>query len=127
MKKIIQTANAPAAIGTYSQAVQIDKTVYISGQIPLDPMTMTLVAGDFASQVKQAFNNLKAVVTAAGGNLSQIVKLQIYLIDMDDFAIVNEVMATYFEAPFPARAVVQVSRLPKDAAIEMDAILHLDA
>lgn len=127
MKKIIQTEKAPAAIGTYSQAVQVDKTVYISGQIPLDPVTMTIVQGDFSKAVKQAFDNLRAVVQAAGGQLSQIVKLQIYLIDMNDFAIVNEVMATYFESPFPARAVVQVSRLPKDAAIEMDAILHLGA
>ena len=127
MKKIIQTDQAPAAIGTYSQAVQVDRTVYISGQIPLDPKTMKMVSDDFAGQVKQVFDNLQAVVKASGGSFSKIVKLQIYLIDMDQFAVVNEIMSTYFDAPYPARAAVQVSRLPKDAKVEMDAILHLDA
>lgn len=127
MKKIIQTDQAPAAIGTYSQAVQVDRTVYISGQIPLDPKTMKIVSDDFAAQVKQVFNNLQAVVKASGGSFSKIVKLQIYLIDMDQFTVVNEIMSTYFDAPYPARAAVQVSRLPKDAKVEMDAILHLDA
>ncbi len=126
MKKIIKTDKAPAAIGTYSQAVQVGNTVYISGQIPLDPQTMLMASDDFKDQTKQVFENLKAVVAAAGGDFSQIVKLQIYLIDMDQFAVVNEVMASYFVAPYPARAAVQVSRLPKDSMIEMDAILHLD-
>jgi len=126
MKKIIQTDNAPAAIGTYSQAVQVHNTVYISGQIPLDPKTMKMVSNDFESQAHQVFKNLKAVVIAADGNFSQIVKLQIYLIDLEQFALVNEVMGQYFEAPYPARAAVQVSRLPKDALIEMDAVLQLD-
>jgi reactive intermediate/imine deaminase len=123
MKKQIQTDNAPAAIGTYSQAIQAGNTVYISGQIPLNPKTMKMVVSDFHAQVKQAFDNLKAVAIAAGGDLSQIVKLTIYLQDMNQFAIVNEIMATYFEKPYPARAVVEISRLPKDADIEMDAIM----
>lgn len=123
MKKIIETPHAPAAIGTYSQAVQVGNMVYISGQIPLHPQTMKLVTTDFHAQVKQVFENLKAIVIAAGSNFSNIVKLQIYLQDMNQFAVVNEIMATYFEKPYPARAVVEVSRLPKDAGIEMDAIL----
>lgn len=125
MKKIIQTNNAPAAIGTYSQAVQVDKTVYISGQIPLDPKTMNIVSADFSAQAKQAFDNLKAIVEAAGGNFSHIVKLQIFLIDLENFSMVNNMMETFFEKPYPARAVVQVSRLPKEAMIEMDAVLYL--
>jgi len=125
MKTIIQTETAPAAIGTYSQAVRVDNTVYISGQIPLDPKTMTLVSGDFHTQVKRTFDNLQSIVIAAGGRLSQIVKLQIFLIDLDQFAIVNKVMAAYFESPYPARVTIQVSRLPKEAAIEIDAVLFL--
>lgn len=123
MKTIIETNNAPSAIGTYSQAVRVDKTVYLSGQIPLNPQTMKMVTSDFHAQVKQVFENLKAVVTAAGGDFSNIVKLQIYLQDMNQFALVNDIMATYFEKPYPARAVVEVSRLPKDAGIEIDAIM----
>ena len=126
MKKIINTDQAPAAIGTYSQAVQVHHTVYISGQIPLDPASMTMASETFEGQAHQVFKNLKAVVTAAGGEFSQVVKLQIYLIDLNQFAVVNEVMAAYFEAPYPARAAVQVSRLPKDAMIEIDAVLQLD-
>jgi reactive intermediate/imine deaminase len=125
MKTEIETNNAPAAIGTYSQAIQAGNTVYISGQIPLNPKTMKLVISDFHAQVKQTFDNLNAVVVAAGGDLSHIVKLQIYLQDMNQFALVNDIMATYFEKPYPARAVVEVSRLPKDAGIEMDAIMVL--
>ena len=125
MKKIIETPNAPAAIGTYSQAIQIGNTTYISGQIPLNPKTMKLVTSDFHAQVKQVFDNLKAIAIAAGGDLSHIVKLQVYLQDMNQFALVNEIMATYFEKPYPARAVVEVSRLPKDAGIEMDAVMIL--
>ena len=113
MKTIIETNNAPSAIGTYSQAVRVDKTVYISGQIPLNPKTMKMVTTDFHAQVKQVFDNVKAVAVAAGGDLSHIVKLQVYLQDMNQFAIVNEIMATYFEKPYPARAVVEVSRLPQ--------------
>ncbi len=123
MKKIIETPNAPAAIGTYSQAVQAGNTVYISGQIPLNPKTMKLVTTDFQAQVKQVFDNLKAVAIAAGGDLSAIVKLTIYLQDINQFATVNEIMATYFEKPYPARAVVEVSRLPKEAGIEADAVM----
>ncbi len=126
MKTIIQTTQAPAAIGTYSQAVKVNQTVYISGQIPLNPHTMIVISTDFREQVKQAFENLKAVVTASGGNLSHIVKLTIFLIDMNQFAIVNEIMAAYFQIPYPARAVVEISRLPKDVLIEMDAIAVLD-
>ena len=123
MKKIIDTSQAPAAIGTYSQAVQVDKTVYLSGQIPLDPKTMQLVEGDFRAQVVRVFENLKAVAIAAQSDLSHIVKLNVFLRDMNQFPIVNEVMATYFEQPYPARAVVEVSRLPKDAEVEMDGVL----
>lgn len=123
MKKIIHTDNAPAAIGTYSQAVQAGNTIYISGQIPLNPKTMLMVTTDFPAQVKQVFENLNAVVTAADAQLSDIVKLTVYLRDMTQFSIVNEVMATYFVAPFPARAVIEVSRLPKEANVEMDAIV----
>lgn len=123
MKKIIQTDKAPAAIGTYSQAVQVGNTVYISGQIPLNPKTMKLANADFKQQVTQVFENLKAIAIAAGGDLSHIVKLQVFLQDMNQFAIVNEIMATYFKEPYPARAVVEVSRLPKDVGVEMDAIM----
>jgi len=123
MKKIIQTDTAPSAIGTYSQAVQAGNTVYISGQIPLNPKTMKLMNADFKAEVRQVFDNLKAIAIAAGADLSHIVKLQVYLQDMNQFPVVNEIMATYFEAPYPARAVVEVSRLPKDVSVEMDAVL----
>lgn len=123
MKKIMTTTQAPAAIGTYSQAVQVDKTVYLSGQIPLDPKTMQMVVGGFHAEVAQVFENLKAVAAAAESDLSHIVKLTVFLRDMNQFPIVNEVMATYFEKPYPARAVIEVSRLPKDAQVEMDAVL----
>ena len=123
MKKIIETPNAPAAIGTYSQAIQAGNTVYISGQIPLNPKTMKLITTDFSAQARQVFENVKAVALAAGGDLSHIVKLTIYLCDMNQFAIVNEIMATYFEKPYPARAVVEISRLPKEALIEIDAVM----
>ena len=126
MKQIIQTDNAPAAIGTYSQAVKAGGTVYISGQIPLHPKTMKLMTADFPAQVKQVFDNVKAIAIAAGGDLSSIVKLTVYLQDMNQFAMVNEIMATYFEKPYPARAVVEVSRLPKDVGVEMDAVMVLD-
>ncbi len=120
----ISTANAPAAIGTYSQAVQVGKTVYLSGQIPLDPKTMELVSG-FDAQAEQVFENLKAVAEAAGGSLNDIVKLNIFLTDLNDFASVNQIMERYFQQPYPARAAVGVAALPRGAAVEMDAILQL--
>ncbi len=125
MKKQIQTEHAPSAIGTYSQAIQAGNTVYISGQIPLNPKTMKMVTTDFHAQTKQVFENVKAVAIAAGGDLSHIVKLQVYLQDMNQFPIVNEIMTTIFEKPYPARAVIEVSRLPKDAGIEVDAVMVL--
>jgi reactive intermediate/imine deaminase len=124
-KSIIQTANAPAAIGTYSQAVKAGDTVYLSGQIPLDPKTMVLVNGKIDKQIKQVFDNLSAVCDAAGGSLQDIVKLNIYLTDLGHFATVNEIMARYFSKPYPARAAVGVAALPKGSEVEMDAILVL--
>ncbi len=124
-KKIIQTKNAPQAIGTYSQAVKVDSTIYLSGQIPLHPETMTLVGSDINTQVCQVFDNLKAVAEAAGGTLADVVKLNIFLTDMDNFPVINEVMAKYFQAPYPARAAVGVAALPKGADVEMDAVMVL--
>ena len=126
MKSIIHTDQAPAAIGPYSQAIRAGNTIYISGQIPLNPESMMMIEGDFHAHVKQAFDNLKAVVIAAGAVLSDIVKLTIFLRDMNQFSMVNDIMATYFVVPYPARAVVEVSRLPKDALIEMDAVVISD-
>lgn len=123
--KIISTANAPQAIGTYSQAVQAGDTVYLSGQIPLVPETMELVSDDFAQQAKQVFDNLQAVATAAGCGLERAVKLTIYMTDLSKFPKVNEIMADYFSEPYPARATVGVAALPKGALIEMDAVLAL--
>jgi reactive intermediate/imine deaminase len=125
MKQVIGTQAAPQAIGTYSQAVKTGNTVYLSGQIPLVAETMTVVDGDFKAQVRQVFENLSAVAEAAGGHLSNIVKVMIYLTDMETYSDVNEIMADYFEAPYPARAVVAVAALPKGVAIEVDAILVL--
>lgn len=125
MKKIINTNEAPAAIGPYSQAVVIDNTVYFSGQIPLDPKTMTLVARDISTQAEQVFQNIQKVAEAAGGNLSEIVKLTIYLIDLSHFQFVNDVMSKYFSEPYPARTTIQVAALPRDALIEVDAIMML--
>ncbi len=125
-RKIIQTDQAPAAIGTYSQAVQCGNTVYLSGQIPLDPQTMKLCDASMEEQIHRVFKNLSAVTQAAGGSLTKIAKLNIFLTDLSDFALVNEVMAQYFEAPYPARAAVQVSALPRDARIEADAVMVLD-
>jgi reactive intermediate/imine deaminase len=125
-KSIIQTANAPAAIGTYSQAVKAGDTVYLSGQIPLDPKTMVLVSGKIDKQINQVFDNLSAVCDAAGGSLQDIVKLNIYLTDLGHFATVNEIMARYFSKPYPARAAVGVSALPKGSEVEMDAIMVLN-
>ena len=122
-KTIITTDQAPQAIGTYSQAVKTGNTVYISGQIPLVPETMELVGGDMELNIRRVFDNLTAICEAAGGSLADIVKLNIFLTDLSNFALVNEVMATYFEQPYPARAAVGVASLPKDVPIEMDAIM----
>lgn len=125
-KDIIKTDQAPAAIGTYSQAVRVGTTVYLAGQIPLDPRTMNLVSDDMAEAIRRVFENLRAVAAAAGGSLADIVKLNVFLIDLSHFPLVNQIMADYFEEPYPARAVVGVASLPKGAAIEMDAIMVLE-
>lgn len=122
-KAIISTTKAPEAIGTYSQAVKVNGTVYLSGQIPLIPESMTLVDGDFSAQCNQVFKNLSAVCEAAGGTLKDIVKLNIFMTELSNFATVNDIMATYFQAPYPARAAVGVKELPKGAMVEMDAIM----
>lgn len=124
-RQIIQTDKAPQAIGTYSQAVRVDRTVYLSGQIPLVPETMTIIEGDISEQITQVFDNLQAVAEAAGGDFSDIVKLNVFLTDLAHFPIVNEIMGHYFQEPYPARAVVQVAALPKAAYVEMDAIMVL--
>lgn len=121
----ISTADAPQAIGTYSQAVRAGNTVYLSGQIPLDPKTGELVAGDMEAQVRRVFDNLRAVAKASGGDLSHVVKLNVFLTDLAHFALVNRVMAEYFAQPYPARAAVGVAALPRGSAVEMDAILAL--
>ena len=122
-RQIIATENAPAAIGTYSQAVRVGDTVYISGQIPLDPNTMEVCSQVFADQTRQVFDNLGAVAKAAGGALSDIVKLSIFMTDLSHFPTVNEIMADYFQLPYPARAAVGVKELPKAVQIEMEAIM----
>ena len=124
-KEIIQTNKAPQAIGTYSQAVRVDRTVYLSGQIPLVPETMMLIEGDIAAQITQVFDNLKAVAEAADGDLGDIVKLNVFLTDLSHFPIVNEIMGLYFQTPYPARAAIGVAALPKAAGVEMDAIMCL--
>lgn len=124
-KTIIATDRAPQAIGTYSQAVKVGTTVYLSGQIPLDPASMELVEGDISVQIKRVFDNLAAVADAAGGSLGNVVKLNVFLTDLSNFPTVNEIMATYFNEPFPARAAVGVASLPKGAQVEMDAILEV--
>jgi reactive intermediate/imine deaminase len=122
-KAVIHTDKAPAAIGTYSQAVQVNNTVYLSGQIPLIPETMELVEGDIAVHIRQVFDNLSEVCAASGGDLGNIVKLNIFLTDLSNFAVVNQVMGEYFQQPYPARAAIGVSQLPKGAQVEMDGIL----
>jgi reactive intermediate/imine deaminase len=124
-RKIIQTDKAPKAIGTYSQAVACGTTVYLSGQIPLDPESGDLVDGDIRAQITRVFDNLQAVAQAAGGGLNDVAKLNVFLTDLSHFPLVNEVMASYFAEPYPARAAVGVAALPKGAAVEMDAILEL--
>ena len=125
-RRVIQTDRAPQAIGTYAQAVQVGDTVYLSGQIPLDPDTMELVQGDMEAQIRRVFDNLSAVAEAAGGSLADIAKLNIFLTDLGHFPLVNQVMTQYFAAPYPARAVVGVGALPKGASVEMDAVLVLN-
>ena len=124
-KQFIVTDQAPQAIGTYSQAVKVDNTVYLSGQIPLLAESMLLIDGDIAEQIRQVFRNLLAVAEAAGGNLSDCVKLQVYLTDLSHFPVVNQVMEEFFQAPFPARAAVGVAELPKTAQVEIDAVMVL--
>jgi reactive intermediate/imine deaminase len=125
-KTIIQTDNAPQAIGTYSQAVKVDNTVYISGQIPLDPASMEVVSGGIEAEITRVFDNLVAVAEASGGSLADVVKLNIFLTDLGNFPTVNEIMATYFQQPYPARAAIGVAALPKGVGVEMDAVLVLD-
>jgi reactive intermediate/imine deaminase len=125
--KPISTPEAPAAIGTYSQAVRAGDTVYLSGQIPLDPKTMKIVDGDFEAQARRVFDNLRAVCRAAGGDFDRVVRITVYLTDLANFAKVNEVMATYFREPYPARAAVGVSQLPRGSLVEIDAVMHLGA
>ena len=124
-REIIQTNRAPQAIGTYSQAVRSGNTVYLSGQIPLIPESMELVEGDMEAQIRRVFDNLSAVAEAAGGSLADVVKLNVFLPDLGHFAIVNEVMAGYFQPPYPARAAVGVAALPKGAQVEMDAVMEI--
>lgn len=124
-KIVISTPNAPQAIGTYSQAIKVDNTVYLSGQIALDPATMQVVEGDIGLQIRRVFDNLQAVAVAAGGDFADIVKLNVYLTDLANFPIVNEIMAEYFHQPYPARAAVGVAALPKGVDVEMDAVMVL--
>ncbi len=124
-RSVIHTDQAPEAIGPYSQAIKAGDTVWLSGQIPLDPATMELVEGDMEAQVRRVFENLSAVCEAAGGGLQSIVKLQIYLVDLSHFGLVNELMKEYFSEPWPARAALGVASLPKGAAVEMDGIMIL--
>lgn len=124
-REIIRTDKAPQAIGTYSQAVKVGSTVYLSGQIPLVPATMELVTGDMGAQIRRVFDNLKAVAEAAGGSLADVAKLNVFLTDLAHFPLVNQVMAEYFAEPYPARAAVGVAALPKGAAVEMDAVMEL--
>ncbi|HEY2686248.1 MAG TPA: RidA family protein [Steroidobacteraceae bacterium] len=124
-KQIISTPNAPAAIGTYSQAVKVGNTIWVSGQIPLDPATKELVTGDMEAQVRRVFENLKAIVVAAQATLEQVVKVNVFLTDLANFALVNKVMAEYFREPYPARAAVGVASLPRGAQVEVECIVAL--
>lgn len=125
-REVIRTDQAPQAIGTYSQAVKVGNTVYLSGQIPLVPETMELVMGDMEAQIRQVFDNLRAVAEAAGGGLKDVVKLNVFLTDLAHFPLVNQIMAQYFQEPYPARAAIGVAALPRGAAVEMDAVMVLD-
>jgi reactive intermediate/imine deaminase len=122
-KQAIQTKDAPAAIGTYSQAIRAGNTIYLSGQIPLDPKSMQLVTGDTRAEIERVFDNLAAVAAAAGASLDNAVRVTVYLTDLKNFALVNEVMAEYFKEPYPARAAIGVAALPRGAAVEVDAVL----
>ena len=124
-RSVISTPNAPQAIGTYSQAVKCGNTVYVSGQIPLDPATANMVTGDLDKQIRRVFDNLLAIITAAGGNFSHVAKLNVFLTDLSHFALVNQIMSEYFTQPYPARAAIQVAALPKGAAVEMDCVVEL--
>lgn len=126
MKEAIRTEAAPAAIGPYSQAICVDKLIFVSGQIPLDPLTGQLVAGDVAEQTRQVLNNIQAILLAAGSSMSGVVKTTVFLADLGDFGRMNEVYATYFPAEPPARATVQVARLPRDVRVEIEAIALAD-
>ncbi len=125
-RQIIHTDKAPQAIGTYSQAVRVGNTVYISGQIPLDPATGTLLSGDIDAEIRRVFDNLRAIAEAAGGSLAQVVKLSVFLTDLAHFPRVNEIMAQYFASPYPARAALGVAALPRGARVEMECILSLE-
>lgn len=125
-REIIHTDKAPQAIGTYSQAVKVDNTVYLSGQIPLVPETMELIDGDIAAQIRRVFDNLQAVAEAAGGSLKDVAKLNVFLTDLSNFPTVNEVMAEYFAEPYPARAAIGVAALPKASEVEMDAVMIIE-
>ena len=125
-RQIISTPDAPQAIGTYSQAVRVGPTVYISGQIPLNPATGTLVSGDIELEIRRVFDNLSAIAKAAGGSLQHAVRVTVYLTDLANFAKVNEIMAQYFPQPWPARAAIGVAQLPRGSRVEIDCILHLD-
>lgn len=122
-KQAIQTKDAPAAIGTYSQAIRAGNTIYLSGQIPLDPKSMQLVTGDTRAEIERVFDNLAAVAAAAGASLENAVRITVYLTDLKNFTLVNEVMAEYFKEPYPARAAIGVAALPRGAAVEVDAVL----
>jgi len=124
-KQIISTPDAPSAIGTYSQAVRVGNTIWVSGQIPLDPATQSLIVGDIEAQVRRVFENLKAIVVAAGASLDEVVKVTIFLTDLANFALVNRVMAEYFREPYPARAAVGVASLPRNAQVEVECIVAL--
>ena len=125
MKQVIHTDSAPAAIGPYSQAIQIGDLLFVSGQVPIDPSTGAIVEGDIKAQAQQSLNNLKAILNAAGTNMGAVVKTTVFLADMNDFAAMNEVYAQFFQEPFPARSAVQAARLPKDAKVEIEAVAQL--
>lgn len=125
-RTIISTPDAPKAVGTYSQAVKVGKTVYVSGQIPLDPVSGELVQSSMEAQIKRVFDNLLAIVRAAGGDFSHVTKLNVFVTDLSHFALLNQIMATYFKEPYPARAAIQVAALPKGAQVEMDCVVELE-
>lgn len=125
-RKIISTPHAPKAIGTYSQAVQCGSTVYVSGQIPLDPQSGELVTGDMEAEVRRVFENLKAIIIATGGSFANVAKLNIFLTDLSHFALVNKIMSEYFAEPYPARAAIGVAALPRGAHVEMDCVVELE-